>query len=313
MAQMVTNAGIDVSKQWLDVALWPKRDEVSRFKRDAAGLEELAFWLRERHVVRVGLEASGGYEREVIDALEAQGLEVALLNPLQVRRFAQAKGRLAKNDRVDARTIAQFTAVMIEAPQPGRRRELDSLSEHLLFRRQLRAWIDDCGNRLEHLRDKALRRKIEAKRVKLRAELAAHDKALAKLTAEHADWNGLAKRLRTVPGVGPVLSQTLIALLPELGHLSRRAIASLVGVAPFDNDSGQRSGKRHIKGGRGAVREVLYMAALSAKTHNPIIAEFAKRLAGKEPKVMLVACMRKLLVILNAMMRDGMDWQVKTA
>jgi transposase len=311
MAQMVTNAGVDVSKQWLDVALWPKRDEVLRLNRDAAGLEELALWLRQRHVVRVGLEASGGYEREVIDALEAQGFEVALLNPLQVRRFAQAKGRLAKNDRVDARTIAQFTAVMIEAPQPSRRRELDALSEHLTFRRQLRAWIDDCTNQLEHLRDKALRRKSEARRVKLQGELAAHEKALAKLVSEHADWNALARRLQTVPGVGPVLSQTLIALLPELGSLSRRAVASLAGVAPFDNDSGQRSGNRHIQGGRAAVREVLYMAALSARTCNPVIAAFAKRLAGKEFKVIMVACMRKLLVILNAMLRDKMDWKAK--
>jgi transposase len=313
MAQMVTNAGVDVSKQWLDVALWPKRDEVLRLNRDAAGLEELALWLRQRHVVRVGLEASGGYEREVIDALEAQGFEVALLNPLQVRRFAQAKGRLAKNDRVDARTIAQFTAVMIEAPQPSRRRELDALSEHLTFRRQLRAWIDDCTNQLEHLRDKALRRKSEARRVKLQGELAAHEKALAKLVSEHADWNALARRLQTVPGVGPVLSQTLIALLPELGSLSRRAVASLAGVAPFDNDSGQRSGNRHIQGGRAAVREVLYMAALSARTCNPVIAAFAKRLAGKEFKVIMVACMRKLLVILNAMLRDKMDWKAKAA
>jgi transposase len=313
MAQMVTNAGIDVSKQWLDVALWPKRDEVLRVNRDAAGLEELALWLRQRHVVRVGLEASGGYEREVIDALQAQGFEVALLNPLQVRRFAQAKGRLAKNDRVDARTIAQFTVVMIEAAQPSRRRELDALSEHLTFRRQLRAWIDDCTNQLEHLRDKALRRKTEARRVKLQGQLAAHDNALAKLVSEHADWNDLARRLRTVPGVGPVLSQTLIALLPELGSLSRRAVASLVGVAPFDNDSGQRSGNRHIQGGRAAVREVLYMATLSARTCNPVIAAFAKRLAGKEFKVIMVACMRKLLVILNAMLRDKMDWKAKAA
>jgi transposase len=313
MAQMVTTAGIDVSKQWLDVALWPKRDEVLRVNRDAAGLRELTAWLQEHNAVRVGLEASGGYEREVFDALEVQGFEVALLNPLQVRRFAQAKGRLAKNDRADARTIAHFTAVMVEAPSPSRRRELDELSEQLNFRRQLRAWIDDCTNQLEHLRDKGLRRKTEARRLKLQAELKAHDKALAKRVAQHQEWSALAKRLCAVPGVGPVLSQTLIALLPELGKLSRRAIASLVGVAPFDNDSGQRRGNRRIQGGRAVVREVLYMATLSAKTWNPAIAAFAKRLAGKEFKVIMVACMRKLLVILNAMLRDGADWKAKSA
>ena len=298
MAQMVANAGIDVSKQWLDVALWSKRNEALRCRRDAAGLMELAAWLREHRVVRVGLEASGGYERDVVDALEAQGFEVALLNPLKVRRFAQAKGRLAKNDRVE-RTIAHFMSVMVEGPQLSRRRELDVLSEHLTYRRPLRAWIDDCTNQLEHLRDKALRRKTEARQLKLQAELKAHEKVLAKLIALHEDWNELAKRLCTVPGVGPVLSQTLIALLPELGSLSRRAIASLAGVAPFDDDSGQRSGNRRIQGGRAAVREALYMATLSARTWNPVIAAFAKRLAGKEFKVVMVACMRKLLVILN--------------
>jgi len=313
MAQILLFAGIDVSKEWLDVALWPKRNEPLRVRRDASGLKELVSWLRARDVARIGLEASGGYEREVIDALEAEGFEVALLNPLRVRRFAQAKGRLAKNDRVDALTVAQFTAVMIEAAGPTRRRDLDSLSEHLAFRRQLRHWIDDCTNQLEHLRDAKLRRKTEAQRARLQRELTVHDAALAKLVAGHADWNALARRMRTVPGVGPVLAQTLIALLPELGRLSRRAIASLVGVAPFDDDSGKRSGERHIKGGREAVREVLYMAALSAKRCNPVIADFAGRLAGKKPKVIIVACMRKLLIILNAMLRDATDWQLKTA
>ena len=313
MAQIVLFAGIDVSKEWLDVALWPRRNEPLRVRRDASGLKELVSWLRARDVARIGLEASGGYEREVIDALEAEGFEVALLNPLRVRRFAQAKGRLAKNDRVDALTVAQFTAVMIEAPGPTRRRDLDALSEHLAFRRQLRHWIDDCTNQLEHLRDAKLRRKTEAQRARLQRELTVHDAALAKLVAGHADWNELAQRMRTVPGVGPVLAQTLIALLPELGRLSRRAIASLVGVAPFDDDSGKRSGERHIKGGREAVREVLYMAALSAKRCNPVIADFARRLAGKKPKVIIVACMRKLLIILNAMLRDATDWQLKTA
>jgi transposase len=313
MAQIVVNAGIDVSKQWLDVSVWPQREEVVRFSRDEAGLAALAAWLKARHVGRVGVEASGGYERDVIDALEAEGFEACLLNPLNVRRFAQAKGRLAKNDRVDARTIAQFTAVMLDAPSPKRRRELDALREHLTFRRQLRAWIDDCTNQLEHLTDKALRVKTEASRSKLQRELADHDKKLAKLVAEHEDWSEVAKRLRTVPGVGPVLAQTLIALMPELGRLSRQAVASLAGLAPFDNDSGQRNGPRHIQGGRAAVREVLYMATLSARSCNPAIAAFAQRLAGKDFKVAMVACMRKLLVILNAMLRDGKDWNVATA
>jgi len=308
MAQMVTTAGIDVSKLWLDVAVWPTREEI-RVSRDAAGLAVLIGWLSEHGVMRVGLEASGGYEREAIDTLQAAGFEVALLNALRVRRFAEAKGRLAKNDRVDARTVAQFTAVMVEAVPPQRRRDLDALTELLTYRRQLKGWCTDCTNQLEHLRDTALRKVIAQRQASFERDLAKIDKQVADLLAEHDDWNALARRLRTVPGVGPVVSASLIALLPELGTLSRRAIASLAGLAPFDDDSGGRQGERHIKGGRKTVRDALYMAALSARQHNPRIAAFAKRLAGKKPKVIITACMRKLLVMLNAMVRDGTDWR----
>jgi transposase len=313
MAQQVIQAGIDVSKQWLDVALWPK-GETLRVARDDAGLAELARWLADRRVMRVGLEASGGYERLVVDHLEAAGFEVVLLNPLRVRRFAEAKGRLAKNDRVDAQTVAQFTAIIADpAPSSGRRRDLDRLVEHLSVRRQLRAWIVDCDNQLEHLRDTALRRQIAARQAGLRGSLARLDRKLDDLVAAVGALDRRGRRMRSVPGVGPVLMHTLLALLPELGTLSRRAIASLVGVAPFDDDSGDRAGERHIAGGRQAVRDALYMAALVAKRHNPVIAAFAKRLAGKKPKVIIVACMRKLLVMLNAMLRDGRDWAPNAA
>ncbi len=183
----------------------------------------------------------------------------------------------------------------------------------MTYRRQLKDWSTDCANQLEHLRDGALRKKIEHQKAGFERELKQIDRKLADLVAKHDDWSALARRLRTVPGVGPVVSATLIALLPELGALSRRAIASLVGLAPFDHDSGSHHGERHIKGGRTLVREVLHMAAVSAKTHNPVIAAFAKRLEGKEPKVILTACMRKLLVILNAMLRDGTDWRAAAA
>ncbi len=313
MAQMIKTAGIDVSKLWLDVAIWPTREEL-RVSRDAAGLALLIAWLGEHEVARIGLEASGGYEREAIDTLQAAGFEVALLNALRVRRFAEAKGRLAKNDRVDARTVAQFTAVMLDEVVPRqRRRDLDELVELLTYRRQLKGWSTDCTNQLEHLRDSALRKAVAQRRASFERDLAKVDAKLADLIGEHDDWNALARRLRTVPGVGPVVSASLIALLPELGSLSRRAIASLVGLAPFDDDSGNRQGERHIKGGRKAVRDALYMAALSAKQCNPIIAAFAMRLAGKKPKVIITACMRKLLVMLNAMVRDGTDWRTQAA
>jgi transposase len=307
MAQQVIHAGIDVSKQWLDVALWPK-GETLRVARDDAGLAELVRWLAARQVMRVGLEASGGYERLVVDQLQAASFEPVLLNPLRVRRFAEAKGRLAKNDRVDAQTVAQFTAVMADTAPSGRRGDLDGLVEHLSVRRQLRDWLTDCDNQLEHVRNPALRRQIVARQAGFRRSLTELDRKLAALVAAEDDWTAIERRVRSVPGAGPVLAHTLLALLPEVGQLSRRAIASLVGVAPFDDDSGGRSGARHIKGGRQAVRDALYMAALVAKRHNPVIAVFAKRLAGKKPKVIVVACMRKLLVMLNAMLRDGRDW-----
>jgi transposase len=308
MAQMVVTAGIDVSKGWLNIALWPLKAEL-QVDGTAAGYDELAAWLTQHGVRRAGLEASGGYEIAVIEALEARGFKVVRFNAQRIRPFAKAKGRLAKNDRADARTIAQATAVLLDAAPALRRRDLDALVEHLTYRRQMRAWIIDCTNQLERLRDRTLRKKIERRQIALQRELAGLDKRMAQLVAEHDDWHVLEQRLRTVPGVGPVLVHTLIALLPELGHLSRRAIASLVGVAPFDDDSGKYAGERHIKGGRAAVREVLYMAALVAKCYNPVIAAFAQRLAGKKPKVILVACMRKLLVVLNAMLRDGQPWR----
>jgi transposase len=312
MAEIVVIAGSDVSKEWLDVALWPKTGEL-RVGRDAAGFKALAVWLRQHRVKRIGLEASGGYEIAVMDALTKSGFEVVRLNAHRVRLFARATGRLAKNDRVDARAVAQATAILVEQAPEKRRRDLDPLIEHLSMRRQLREWMTDCLNRLEHLKDKALRRSLERQRARFAKELAAVDKRLAVLIEQDEDTASLSTRLRTVPGVGPVLAHTLIALLPELGTLSRRAIAALVGVAPFDDQSGKRSKERHIKGGRFAVRDVLYMAALTAMKRNAKIAAFATRLGGKKPKVIIVACMRKLLVILNAMLRDGTDFRAAWA
>jgi transposase len=312
MAQMVLIAGIDVSKEWLDVALWPKKAEL-RVRRNRDGYAELAGWLRQHEVTRIGLEASGGYEIEVIDALDDISFEVVRLNAQRVRMFAKAKGRLAKNDRVDARTVAQATAILVEQVPGKRRRDLDPLIEHLTYRSRLNDWKTDCVNQLEHLTDKALRARIDARQTALSKEIAELDKLIAALIKQRQDWSALAKRLRTVPGVGPVLAATLIAFLPELGRLSRRAIAALVGLAPYDHDSGNHSGERHIKGGRVAVRQVLYMAAVVAIRHNPVITAFAERLAGKKPKVIITACMRKLLVTLNAMLRDGSDWQTRAA
>lgn len=313
MAVQVWNAGIDVGKESLDIAIWSKPDATLRIARDPAGLARLITWFREHNVVRIGLEASGGYEREVLDTLQDAGFTVALLNPRQVRRFAQAKGRLAKNDRADARTIAEFMAKMVDRAPKKRDRSLDPLVEHLNVRRCVQGWIADCDNVLEHARDAAARKLIEAQRKGFVQTLVKHTRAIAALIAANPDWAEIERRLRTVPGVGPVLAASLIALLPELGHVSRKEIAALVGVAPFDDDSGKRSGARRIAGGRDIVRRVLYMAALSAKRFNQVLSAFAANLAGKKPKVILVACMRRLIVILNAMIREGKDWDATLA
>jgi transposase len=214
MAQMVVTAGIDVSKGWLNIALWPHNAEL-QVDRAAAGYDQLTAWLTQHGVMRVGLEASGGYEIAVIDALEARGFEVVRFNAQRVRLFARAKGRLAKNDRADARAIAQATAVLLDGAPARRRRDLDPLVEHLTYRRQMRVWITDCASQLEHLRDRSLRKKTEQRQIALRQELAALDRTLAKLVAEHDDWHVLEQRLRSVPGVGPVLVHTLIPCCPS--------------------------------------------------------------------------------------------------
>jgi transposase len=309
MAHQVWSAGIDVGKHQLDIALWPKSPLTLQVSRDADGFARLIDWLHEHNVVRVGLEASGGYEREVLDALADAGFTAVLLDPRRVRQFARAKGRRAKNDRIDARAIAEFVHTMVDEDPAKRDRSRDLLNEHLALRGLIQTWITDCANRLEHLRDARLRKAVEASRKRFEADLVKQDLRIARLISERADWAATAKRLRSVPGVGPVLASTLIGRLPELGRLSGRAIAALVGVAPFDNDSAGRSGVRTIQGGRKVVRNVLYMAALSGRRCNPVLAALAARLKGKLSKVILVACMHKLIVILNAMQRDGRDWQ----
>ena len=308
MAQQHIVAGIDVSKAWLDIAL-SFGNSSCRVTNDNSGFEKLADWFTQHDITRVGLEASGGYEIPVMDALTAKGFEVARLNAHRVRLFARAKGRMAKNDRADAKVIARATLVLVEEAPAIRRKDLDELVEHLSYRGELRDLTTRCDNQLEVLKDKKLREETRVRRVSLVKQVARIDKLLAAIVAQHDDWQALSDLLRTAPGAGPVLAHTLIGLLPELGKISNKAIASLVGIAPFDNDSGTHRGERHIKGGRAAVRKVLYMAALSALRHNPLIAAFAAQLgAGKKPKVIIVACMRKLLTFLNAMVRDGKPW-----
>jgi transposase len=311
MADMVRLAGIDVSKDKLDVHVLPS-GESRTVAYDRRGLAGLRRWLIGIGVALVAVEASGGYEREVGDVLEEAGLVVHRLNPLRVRRFAELKGRLAKTDRLDARTIAEFACAHPQERQLRRDPRRERLAEHLLVRRHTQDAILGCINQLEHLRDGPLRRLVTDRKASLERVRDKLDRGLVELIAEHDDLAELSERLRSVPAVGPVLATTLIALLPELGSLTRRQIASLVGVAPFDRSSGRKNSPKSIEGGRAAVRKALYMAAMVASRHNPAIAAFHERLAGKKGKVRLVACMRKLIITLNAIVRDSAQWQTRT-
>jgi transposase len=305
-----TNAGIDVCKDWLD-GCWA--EQARRFTHDAEGIKQLAASLRQSQVDLVVMEASGGYEVAAAAALQAEGFAVAVLNPRQTRDFAKAMGVLAKTDQVDARVLRDFANVI--AVHPQRERYLRALPD------AQRARLAALVMRRRQLMDM---RVAEANRLALahpsaRKSVAAILKALDKqLTSVDADIDGCMREqfkqtlacLDTVKGLGPVTKSTLLALLPELGRLNGRAISALVGVAPMARDSGAWRGKRQTCGGRHEVRTVIYMATLSAVKYNPVLQRFHQRLisAGKPAKVALVACMRKLLVILNAMVRDRVAW-----
>ena len=304
------NAGVDVSKQHLD-ACWAEHE--ARVANDAGGWDELIAKLQAAGVDLVVIEATGGYERGLVCALQQAGLCVARVNPRQSRDFAKSMGVLAKTDRVDARVLRDFADMLsrhkdrakyITPPGDAYRQALGAL---MLRRRQLVGMRVAESNRLELASKRAKRSILSVMRVL--------DKQIAQIDAEvqrHIDdhFDAQRKLLDSVKGVGPVTVLTLLAALPELGSLGRRAIAKLVGLAPLANDSGPRKGVRHIWGGRGEVRAVLYMATVSAIQYNPVIrAHYARLLGvGKPKKVAIVACMRKLLTILNAMLRDGATW-----
>jgi transposase len=256
------------------------------------------------------LEATGGYEQRLAAELFDAGHSVAIVNPRQVRDFARALGVLAKNDRVDARVLASYAqhVPLREFEKPSeKQRELASL---VTRRRQLQALRISETNRLEMATAKLAQKSIRHVLDLLRKELKKLDAEIARLIAADDDWRNKSDLLQSVPGVGPATSASLVAELPELGRVNRQEIASLVGLAPFDRDSGRCHGQRAIWGGRHSVRSSLYMAALTARRCNPVIRAFAERLAraGKRSKVILTACMRKLLVILNTMVRNQTAW-----
>lgn len=300
--------GIDVSKAQLDVALLHAGKEL-QLANDATGIEQLVKHLKTLEIDLVVTEATGGYETAVATALVAAGLRVAVVNPRQVRDFAKATGRLAKTDRIDARLIAAFGEAIEPEIRPLADEDARELEGLLVRRTQLVAMKVQESNRLG-LAQAAMRKGIKKHIAWLEQEIDRLDVDLTAALRKSPAWRAKDELLQSFKGIGPLSSGTLMAGLPELGRLDRRAIAALVGVAPFNNDSGKMRGRRSIYGGRSRVRTMLYMAATSAIRFNPVIREFYQRLIsrGKPHKVAMVACIRKMLTILNAMVRESTPW-----
>jgi transposase len=304
--------GIDVSKSTLDVAVGAQ-GEFWSVNNDPAGISTLVERLRPLVMARVIVEATGGLELPVVAELYAAKLPVALTNPARVREFAKSVGQLAKTDKLDARLLARFGEAVKPALHQLPTPDEQHLSDLLLRRHQLIEMRTAEHNRLGTARS-ALRPHIEKHLDWLAEAIADLDTELGEFMRQTPLWHGKDEILRSVPGVGRITAYTLLADLPELGTLNRKQIAALVGVAPLNHDSGRRRGKRRTKGGRTAVRNVLYMATLTATRMNPVIKTFYERLlkAGKEKKVALTACMRKLITILNAMLKQSKTWQVES-
>jgi transposase len=306
---MLSFCGIDVSKDRLDVMVLPEGQR-SSVPNDVAGWAELVEQLRGCSIAAIGIEASGGYERGAIRALLAADLPVRQVNPFKLRQFARASGILAKNDPLDARMIASFVAIMPTRPVPQQAPPAERLAEMLAVRRQLTAEKVAAENASRLLEDAMLQRLSRRRIARLAADIDLLDRQLVEVARTDAALAHRYRLLTSMPGVGAVLACTLIALLPELGRLSRKQAAALVGVAPYAFESGALKGRRRIWGGRANIRQVLYMAAMSASNWNPVLKAFRDRLAaaGKLPKVVIVAVMRKMITMLNAMVRDDVVW-----
>lgn len=312
MKSSTKTAGVDVGKAWLDVAVHGLEDETRR-PNTPQGVSELIGWLKAREVGRVGLEATGGYERSVRMALEAAGLDVVVHQPIEVRLFARLTRRRAKNDALDARLIAAATA-RVDTVKAAADPRLIDLAERLTAYEQITDQVAQLKTFMEHvtLKDLAaeLRRQI-AVLVRVKARLLA---AILNRIRAHEDLKARHRLLLSLPGVGPVVAAALTIRMPELGHMKRGQAAALIGVAPFDRDSGQHRGTRFIAGGRSRPRRMLYLAALAAKRCDPALKAFAQRLLdnGKPPKVAIVAVMRKLIEAANLVLHRQQPWTTKT-
>ena len=302
--------GIDVSKRLLEVAAY-ESDYQFRCANKASAFAELIAELIALRPALIVLEATGGLEIPVTAALHAAGLPVVVINPRQVRDFAKATGQLAKTDRLDARVLAHFAAAIKPPQRPIKSKDELELDALVGRRGQLIEMLTAEKNRRGSAATDTVRDEIKEHIDWLNERIAELDEQLKSLLKTSSLWQGKDDILQSVPGIGPVVSFSMIADLPELGTLNRQQISKLVGVAPLNNDSGQQSGSRHIYGGRARVRCMLYMAALSATRYNPVIKEFYQRLMAKNKlfKVAITACMRKLLAIINVMVRDNTLWK----
>ena len=314
MEQEAIYVGIDVAKAQLDVAVRPTDDRWV-VSNDDGGIHQLMSRLKALEPALVVLEATGGLELSIVAALAAEESPVVVVNPRQVRDFAKATGKLAKTDALDAAVLAHFAEAVRPPVRPLRGAETQDLNSLTARRHQVMTMLVSEKNRLSAATTVAVRPRIEAHIAWLQRELDDLDKSLRETLRKSPVWREKDDLLRTVPGVGEQLSLTLLAYLPELGTLDRRQVAALVGVAPFNRDSGTLRGRRTVWGGRARIRAVLYMGALAASRYNPIIRDFYQRLvaAGKPKKLALTACMRKLLVILNSMLKHRSPWRAERA
>ena len=302
--------GIDVSKATLDVYFRPM-GKALKITNNEEGINDLVKQLKRVEINLIVLEATGGLETEVVIQLQTALLPVAMINPRQGRDFAKATGRLAKTDAIDAQILAHFGEAMKPAVLAIESDSARQLSELVSRRRQLVEMRTAEKNRSSRARGKALGN-IQAHLEYLERTIEELNQEIEQLTQHNQSWVDKINLVKTVPGIGPVISTTLVSDLPELGQLTAKQISRLVGVAPINHDSGQHQGKRRISGGRAHIRAALYMGAVVAMRHNPIIKDFYDRLVdrGKSKKLALTACVRKMLVILNAMVRSNQPWQV---
>jgi transposase len=307
--------GIDVSKAHLDSAIRPATKAAARDPNDSAGIAALVSRLKPLAPTPIVVEATGGLELPLVAALQVAEIPVAAINPRQARDFAKASGKMAKTDRIDAEVLAHFAQAIRPEARPLPSAEVQALDALLSRRQPLLEMRVMESNRLGACADSTVRAGLGRHLAWLEAEVADADRLLAEAVKASPAWKEKDELLRSIPGLGPVSSLTLLAALPELGSLDGGKISALVGLAPFADDSGSRRGGRHVRGGRAAVRRILYLAALSAVRHNPALKAFRDRLSarGKKPKVILTAVARKLLVIANAVIRTGLPWDPELA